>query len=103
MTARIKSWLPAAVLSCVAGTACVAQSFPGYAGYWVVGNHATKRCEIVTSNPVIDYTVIWFGSGPYQSLDHAELARSTISACPKENPASAGNRNPEDGASDSPG
>jgi hypothetical protein len=103
MTASIKSWLPAAVLGCMAGTACLAQGFPGYAGYWVVGNHGTKRCEIVTSNPVIDYTVIWFGSGPYQSLDDAELARSTISACPRENPASAGNRTPEDGASDSPG
>jgi hypothetical protein len=104
MTAlTIKSLLLAGALNCAAGAACVAQGFPAYSGYWVVGNHATNRCEIVTSNPVIDYTVIWFGSGPYQSLDDAELARSTISACPKENPASAGNRNPEDGASDSPG
>ncbi|WP_414644770.1 hypothetical protein [Bradyrhizobium sp.] len=98
----MKSWLLAAVLGCTVGTACMAQGFPGYTGFWVVGNHATNRCEIVTSNPVIDYTTIWFGTGPYQSLDDAKLARSTISACPKENAASAGSRNPEDGASDSP-
>jgi hypothetical protein len=99
----MKSLLLAGALSCAAGMSCVAQGFPAYSGFWVVGNHATNRCEIVTSNPVIDYTVIWFGSGPYQSLDDAKLARSTISACPKENPASAGNRNAEDGASDIPG
>jgi hypothetical protein len=104
MTAStMKSLLLAGVLSCAVGTACVAQGFPGYSGFWVVGNHATNRCEIVTSNPVIDYTVIWFGTGPYQSLDDAKLARSTIGACPKEDPASAVNRNPEAGASDSPG
>lgn len=99
----VKSSLLAGVLTSAAGTACVAQGFPAYSGFWVVGNHATNRCEIVTSNPVIDYTVIWFGTGPYQSLDDAKLARSTIGACPKETPASAGNRNPEGGASDSPG
>jgi hypothetical protein len=104
MTAStMKSLLLAGALSCAAGTACVAQDFPGYSGFWVVGNHATNRCEIVTSNPVIDYTVIWFGSGPYQSLDDAKLARSTIGACPKEDPTSAINRNPEAGASDNPG
>jgi hypothetical protein len=96
-----KSVLLAGAMSCALGTACLAQIV--YSGFWVVGNHATNRCEIVTSNPVIDYTVIWFGSGPYQSLDDAKLARATISACPKENPASAGNRNPEDGGSDSSG
>ena len=95
------SLLLTGALTCAAGTACVAQMV--YSGFWVVGNHATSRCEIVTSNPVIDYTVIWFGSGPYQSLDDAKLARSTISACPKENPAAAVNRNPEDGAPDNPG
>ena len=55
------------------------------AGYWVVGNRATSKCDIVTTNPVINAQVggnIWFGSGPYQSLDDAKLARSTISSCP---------------------
>ena len=97
----MKSLLLAGALTCAVGTPSVAQMM--YSGFWVVGNHATNRCEIVTSNPVIDYTVIWFGSGPYQSLDDARLARSTIGACPKEDPASAGNRAPDDNGSDSPG
>jgi hypothetical protein len=97
----VKSLLLAGVLSCGAGTACVAQMT--YSGYWVVGNLAANRCDIVTSNPVIDYNVNSFGTGPYQSLDDAKLARSTISACPKEDPTSAGNRNSDDGASDNPG
>jgi hypothetical protein len=53
-------------------------------GYWV-GNRATAKCEIVTSNPVINVQVdgnIWFGSGPFKSLDDAKLARSTIPQCP---------------------
>jgi hypothetical protein len=32
-------------------------------GYWVVGDRATGKCEIVTSNPVINAQVdgnIWF-------------------------------------------
>ena len=59
----------------------------GYAadGYWVVGNHATDKCEIVTSNPVITGD-IWFGDGPYESKDDAKLARSTISQCPTPDP-----------------
>ena len=65
-------------------------------GYWVVGNRDNGKCDIVTSNPVIysynAYTTgYWFGSGPYQSLDDAKLARSTISACPKvKTPSSRG-------------
>ena len=54
--------------------------------YWVVGNRAINKCEIVTSNPVIIGN-IWFGDGPYRSMADAELARSTIRACPKEAPA----------------
>ena len=50
--------------------------------YWVVGNRATEKCEIVTSNPVI-IGDIWFADGPYTSRADAKLARSTISACPK--------------------
>ncbi|MGH6716992.1 MAG: hypothetical protein ACREDC_12465 [Bradyrhizobium sp.] len=53
--------------------------------FWVVGSHATKGCEIVTSNPVVDGSNIWFVDGPYKSRDDAKLARSTIGACPKEN------------------
>jgi hypothetical protein len=51
----------------------------------LVGNHATGKCEIVTSNPVINAQVggnIWFGTGPYKSNDDAKLARSTIRSCP---------------------
>jgi hypothetical protein len=53
--------------------------------YWVVGNRASGKCEIVTSNPVI-VGDIWFADGPYRSLDDAKLARSTIGACPKDDP-----------------
>jgi hypothetical protein len=56
--------------------------------YWVVGNRATSRCDIVTSNPVISGD-IWFSDGPYKSRAEAKLARSTISACPKTNPDDA--------------
>ena len=61
-------------------------------GYWVVGDRATAECEIVTSNPVINGPVggnIWFGTGPYKSLDDAQLARSTIRACPPVDPPAA--------------
>jgi len=53
--------------------------------FWVVGNRATGRCNIVTSNPVI-VGDIWFGDGPYKSMADAKLARSTIRACPAVNP-----------------
>jgi hypothetical protein len=53
--------------------------------FWVVGNRATGKCNIVTSNPVID-GVIWFGDGPYKSMADAKLARSTIRACPAPTP-----------------
>jgi hypothetical protein len=68
------------VVICLVGTACFAEGL-----FWVVGNRATGRCEIVTSNPVI-VGDIWFGDGPYRSLDDAKLARSTIGACPKNDP-----------------
>jgi hypothetical protein len=57
--------------------------------YWVVGNSTTSKCEIVTSNPVVNAQVggnISFGDGPYRSLDDAKLARSTNSICPKDSP-----------------
>ena len=102
----MKSLLLAGALTCAAAP-CVAQM---YSGYWVVGHGATHTCDIVSSNPTIDYNVGSFGSGPYQSPDDAKLARSTISACPKDDPASAGYRAPQagygvpdEGAPDDPG
>lgn len=53
--------------------------------FWVVGNRATGKCNIVTSNPVINGD-IWFGDGPYKSRDDAKLARSTIRVCPALTP-----------------
>ncbi|MDA9549018.1 hypothetical protein ACM43_32115 [Bradyrhizobium sp. CCBAU 45321] len=53
--------------------------------FWVVGNRATGKCTIVTSNPVI-IGDIWFGDGPYKSRADAKLARSTIRACPPVTP-----------------
>ena len=73
----MKTLIVAGLMSLV-GTACFADGL-----YWVVGNRATSRCEIVTSNPVI-VGDIWFADGPYRSLDDAKLAQSTIGACPKE-------------------
>ena len=74
----MKSLLLAGAIAVATGTCAFAQG-----GYWVVGNRATGKCEIVTSNPVINALGnIWFGTGPYQSLDNAKLARSTIPQCP---------------------
>ena len=76
----MKPLLLAGAIMVVTGTCAFAQS-----GFWVVGNSATSKCEIVTSNPVINSQVggnITFGSGPYKSIDDAKLARSTISECP---------------------
>ena len=85
----MKSLLMAGAMIVATGTCAFAQS-----GYWVIGNRATSNCEIVTSNPVINAQVggnIWFGTGPYQSLDDAKLARSNIPQCPTvpETPARA--------------
>ena len=59
----MKSLLLAGAMIVATGTCAFAQG-----GYWVVGNRATSKCEIVTSNPVINAQVggnIWFGTGPY--------------------------------------
>lgn len=74
----MKSWLIAGAMMLPVATVSYADGL-----YWVVGNHATNKCEIVTSNPLI-YGDIWFGDGPYKSVSDAKLARSTIGACPKE-------------------
>ena len=57
--------------------------------YWVAGNRATGKCDIVTSNPVFGGGAAYdngagysFGDGPYKSNDDAKLARSTIKTCP---------------------
>ena len=79
----MKSLLLAGAISIAAGNIAFAQ------GYWVTGNRATGKCEIVTSNPVITGPVggdVTFGSGPYRSKDDAKLARSTIRQCPPEPP-----------------
>jgi hypothetical protein len=76
----MKALILAGALTLATGTACFADGL-----YWVVGNRATNKCDIVTSNPII-IGDIWFGDGPYQSIDDAKLARSTISSCPKDDP-----------------
>jgi hypothetical protein len=76
----MKSLLLAGAMIVATGTSALAQG-----GYWVVGNSATGKCEIVTSNPVINSLVggnVWFGTGPYKSNEDAKLARSTIPQCP---------------------
>jgi hypothetical protein len=77
----MKSLILAGLMAMAFGTACYADGL-----YWVVGNRATNKCEIVTSNPVV-IGDIWFEDGPYKSLDDAKLARSTIGACPKQSPS----------------
>ena len=77
----MRALILAGALTVVIGTVCFADEL-----YWVVGNGATSKCDIVASNPVINSQVggnTTFGSGPYRSLDDAKLARSTIGACPK--------------------
>ena len=76
----MKPLLVAGAMVVATGTFASAQG-----GYWVVGDSATSKCEIVTSNPVINSQVggnIWFGTGPYRSIDDAKLARSMIRECP---------------------
>jgi len=76
----MKSLLLAGAMAVAAGTVAFADG-----GYWVTGNRATGKCDIVSSNPVINGPVggnTWFGTGPYQSLEAAKLARSTIPSCP---------------------
>ena len=79
----------------LAGVMSVAFATAGYAQYWVAGDRSTGKCNIVNSEsqPVAyglpayagsgaEYNTS-FASGPYQSLDDAKLARSTISECPQ--------------------
>lgn len=52
-------------------------------GFWVIKDSRQPKCRVVTSNPVIDGPIgpILWGSGPYRSVQDAELAMSTIGAC----------------------
>ena len=72
----MKRLIFAGALLLATGTASLADGM-----FWVVGNRATGKCDIATSNPVIAGD-IWFGDGPYKSRADAKLARSTIQACP---------------------
>jgi hypothetical protein len=77
--AMMKSFVLAGLMLGTVATASFADG-----GYWVVGNNETNSCEIATSNPVLNIAgPRYFASGPYQSMDDAKLARSTISQCPK--------------------
>jgi hypothetical protein len=96
---NVRSLLLAGALICAATTAGLAQT---WSGYWVVGNAVIHVCEIVTSNPVIDYNIGSFGTGPYQSRADANLARSTIGACPKQDPGPAAYSLPEHADPDDP-
>lgn len=79
----MKALILAGALTLAIGTASFANGL-----YWVVGNRATNKCDIVTRNPVIYFWGdIWFGDGPYSSLADAKLARSTISVCPEKDPS----------------
>lgn len=86
----MKRFLFAGSLLLASATASLANG-----SFWVIGNRATGRCNIVTSNPVI-IGDIWFGDGPYKSKADAKLARSTIRACPAVNPDDEKHEN-EDG------
>ncbi|MDX3971727.1 MAG: hypothetical protein QHD01_34720 [Bradyrhizobium sp.] len=76
----MKRLVAAAILLLASGAVSFADGL-----FWVVGNRATGKCNIVTSNPVI-IGDIWFGDGPYKSMADAKLARSTIRACPAVTP-----------------
>jgi hypothetical protein len=75
---------PLTLAAAAIGIMATASSAQDAGSYWVVGNRASNRCEIVTSNPIIDGDV-WFSDGPYRSKADAKLARSTIGACPNKN------------------
>jgi hypothetical protein len=70
----------AALVLLASGTVSFAEGL-----FWVIGNRATGKCTIVTRNPVI-IGDIYFGDGPYKSMEDAKLARSTIRVCPPLTP-----------------
>ena len=77
----MKTLILAGVMTIALGSTCFADEL-----YWVVGNSATNKCEIVTRNPIV-IGDIWFEDGPYKSLADAKLARSTIGVCPEKDPS----------------
>ena len=76
----MRALIVAGAMTVVIATVCFADGL-----YWVVGNGATSKCDIVTSKPIVTGD-IWFEDGPYKSLEDAKLARSTIDACPEKDP-----------------
>ena len=76
----MKPMILAGAIAMAIGTVSLADGL-----YWVVGNRATDKCEIVTGNPIVIGDT-WFEDGPYKSLEDAKLARSTIGACPEKDP-----------------
>jgi hypothetical protein len=74
----------------LAGSLLILSATAGFADglYWVVGNRASGKCNIVTKNPVVIGDV-WFSDGPYTSRGDANVARSTITECPKVDPKEA--------------
>src|SRR5665213_290897 len=55
----MKALILAGALMIAIPAACLADD----GQFWVVGNSATGKCDIVSSNPVITGD-IWFGTGP---------------------------------------
>jgi len=76
----MRALILAGAMTVVIATGCFADGL-----YWVVGNRATDKCEIVTSKPIV-IEDIWFEDGPYTSLEDAKLARPTVDACPEKDP-----------------
>lgn len=76
----MKRLIFAALVLLASGTVSFAEGL-----FWVIGNRATGKCTIVTRNPVI-IGDIYFGDGPYKSMEDAKLARSTIRVCPPLTP-----------------
>ena len=83
----MKSLLLAGAVTIATGTRALAQG-----AHRVVRNSDTATCEIVTDAQVGGN--VRFGSGPFDPIDQAKLAHSSINACPavEEPPATT----PED-------
>ncbi|MGY3288525.1 hypothetical protein ACVWWP_001592 [Bradyrhizobium sp. LM3.6] len=69
----MKRLIFAGILLLASGTMSLADGL-----FWVVGNNATGKCSIVTSNPVIIGDV-WFGDAPLQ-------VQGRCQACPFDDP-----------------
>jgi hypothetical protein len=66
-----------AALTCVDNSARFARR-PDYAGFWLFGDHATNKGEIVASIPIVDFgdgAIIRFADGPYK---HSTIPSSPL-------------------------